>query len=87
MTKGEKTIKDIERFLNQHCDGFALVAFHPVSGEPMIAASGADIKTKIALNTLLSSVIGQGGVAAYCARKEDDDEPGEESGIAQPGSG
>ena len=34
-------------------DGFALVGFHPTTGEPVIFTHAADFKTRVALSSLL----------------------------------
>jgi len=62
MTKAERTIKEIDRMLQEHCSGYLLICFHPQTGEPMLAVSPEDDpKTDLALGALASSILAQGG--------------------------
>lgn len=79
MTSAEKNIKEIQRFLNQYADGWLFVGFNPKDGEPMVAASASDTKTKMALNALAHGVMAQGGAAGFCRQ-----DPGGEADESVP---
>lgn len=43
--------------LDEMADGFAVVGFHPISGEPFIFRKSSDTRTHLALNALLLAAI------------------------------
>jgi hypothetical protein len=55
-------IKQIDQFLQEHCDGYILIAFNPEDQEPMTTVSCKNGKTEAALNSIISGVLCTGGV-------------------------
>ncbi len=64
MTNAQKNVREINRMLQEYCDGYVLVAFNPKDQEPMMAVSANDAKTEIALNAAIGGLLQNGGVGA-----------------------
>jgi len=68
MSNAQKTAKKIKQFLDQYSDGYLLIAFNPTDGTPIVLIEFADGKTEVAINSLASGVISQGGVGPVRAQ-------------------
>ena len=68
MNNAEKTAKEIDRTLKEWCDGYCLIAFDALSGEPIMALDARDCKTEMALNAAVGGFLAQGGIGAMKAR-------------------
>jgi hypothetical protein len=75
MNTPDQTAKRLDQILREHCDGFILVAFDPVSQEPIIACEAKDPKTRIALTSIMSGIMCQGGVDGLLAQLERKNKP------------
>jgi hypothetical protein len=75
MNTADQTAKRLDQILKEHCDGYVLVAFDPGSGEPIIACEAKDIKTRIALTSILSGIMCQGGVDGLLAQLQRKNNP------------
>ena len=64
MTNAQKNLLNIDRMLQEHCDGYILVAFNPKDQETLMAVSAKDAKTETALNALMGGILSSGGVGA-----------------------
>jgi len=54
MTNAQKNLLNIDRMLQEHCDGYILVAFNPKDQETLMAVSAKDAKT---ISQVLNAVI------------------------------
>ena len=70
MTEAQKTVKHLQNVLEEHCDGFCLVAFS-TDGEPLTAVSAPTGKTECALNAFMGSILAAGGVGAILQKIKD----------------
>ena len=64
-----KTFKLIDHHVSEFLDGYVVLGFSRQNEVPVIVVNSKNLKTCMALNALLASVISNGGVAVT---KEDD---------------
>ena len=64
MTNAQKNCRTISQFLEQHCDGFLLVAFNPTDQELIACVSVPDGKSETAINAIVGGILSAGGVGA-----------------------
>jgi hypothetical protein len=78
MTNAQKNCRTISQFLEQHCDGFLLVAFNPTDQEPITCVSVADGKSETAINAIVGGILSAGGVGALKAAIKEKEKEGED---------
>ncbi len=78
MTNAQKTIRQIEKILNQYADGWVFIGFDPLSGESMMGAAAPDQKTEVALNACMAGLLQSGGVGALMEKQKENENPNTE---------